>query len=122
LTVSAAAAAAACLRAQASAIGKNMTNAKTFLEKRYNDEMGLEDAVHTSLLTLKEGFEGQVSGSNIEVRTGGEAGILQACLFAGTSRGRQTGDVCGQHTQLVLRVAGCECTKMTPPACHSAST
>jgi 20S proteasome subunit alpha 2 len=29
--------------------------------------MGLEDAVHTSLLTLKEGFEGQVSGSNIEV-------------------------------------------------------
>eukprot|EP00879_Flechtneria_rotunda_P027076 GHRR01028941.1.p1 GENE.GHRR01028941.1~~GHRR01028941.1.p1 ORF type:complete len:151 (+),score=53.19 GHRR01028941.1:302-754(+) len=52
---------------QASAIGKNMTNAKTFLEKRYNDEMGLEDAVHTALLTLKEGFEGQVSGSNIEV-------------------------------------------------------
>jgi 20S proteasome subunit alpha 2 len=45
-----------------------MTNAKTFLEKRYSDEMGLEDAVHTSLLTLKEGFEGQVSGSNIEVR------------------------------------------------------
>lgn len=53
---------------QASAIGKNMTNAKTFLEKRYSDEMGLEDAVHTALLTLKEGFEGQVSGSNIEVR------------------------------------------------------
>lgn len=52
---------------QASAIGKNMTNAKTFLEKRYSDEMGLEDAVHTGLLTLKEGFEGQVSGSNIEV-------------------------------------------------------
>lgn len=44
-----------------------MTNAKTFLEKRYSDEMGLEDAVHTALLTLKEGFEGQVSGSNIEV-------------------------------------------------------
>ena len=30
--------------------------------------MALEDAVHTALLTLKEGFEGQVSGSNIEVR------------------------------------------------------
>lgn len=45
-----------------------MTNAKTFLEKRFSEEMGLEDAVHTSLLTLKEGFEGQVSGSNIEVR------------------------------------------------------
>ena len=27
---------------KASAIGKNMTNAKTFLEKRYSDEMELE--------------------------------------------------------------------------------
>lgn len=61
---------------QASAIGKNMTNAKTFLEKRYSDEMALEDAVHTSLLTLKEGFEGQVSGSNIEVREQGKRGSL----------------------------------------------
>lgn len=52
---------------KASAIGKNMTNAKTFLEKRYSDEVGIEDAVHTALLTLKEGFEGQVCGSNIEV-------------------------------------------------------
>lgn len=46
-----------------------MVNAKTFLEKRYSDEVGLEDAIHTALLTLKEGFEGQVSGSNIEVST-----------------------------------------------------
>lgn len=52
---------------KASAIGKNMNNAKTFLEKRYNEEIGIEDAVHTALLTLKEGFEGQVSGNNIEV-------------------------------------------------------
>jgi 20S proteasome subunit alpha 2 len=52
---------------KASAIGKNMVNAKTFLEKRYSDEVGIEDAVHTALLTLKEGFEGQVSGGNIEV-------------------------------------------------------
>eukprot|EP00955_Chlamydomonas_euryale_P081371 363566-Chlamydomonas_euryale.AAC.4 len=51
----------------ASAIGKNMINAKTFLEKRYNEDIGIEDAIHTALLTLKEGFEGQVSGSNIEV-------------------------------------------------------
>lgn len=29
--------------------------------------MELEDAVHTALLTIKEGFEGQISGSNIEV-------------------------------------------------------
>mmetsp|Transcript_5211 Transcript_5211/g.11380 ORF Transcript_5211/g.11380 Transcript_5211/m.11380 type:complete len:236 (+) Transcript_5211:151-858(+) len=52
---------------KASAIGKNMNNAKTFLEKRYSEEVGIEDAIHTALLTLKEGFEGQVSGGNIEV-------------------------------------------------------
>lgn len=52
---------------KASAIGKNMTNAKTFLEKRYSEDMEIEDAVHTALLTLKEGFEGQISGQNIEV-------------------------------------------------------
>ena len=32
---------------KASAIGKHMVNAKTFLEKRYNDDLELEDAVHT---------------------------------------------------------------------------
>jgi 20S proteasome subunit alpha 2 len=47
--------------------GKNMVNAKTFLEKRYNDEMELEDAIHTAILTLKEGFEGQISETNIEI-------------------------------------------------------
>eukprot|EP00270_Netrium_digitus_P019869 TRINITY_DN796_c0_g1_i1.p1 TRINITY_DN796_c0_g1~~TRINITY_DN796_c0_g1_i1.p1 ORF type:complete len:236 (+),score=71.57 TRINITY_DN796_c0_g1_i1:192-899(+) len=52
---------------KASAIGKNMTNAKTFLEKRYSEDMELEDAVHTAILTLKEGFEGQISGNNIEI-------------------------------------------------------
>eukprot|EP00271_Cylindrocystis_brebissonii_P013200 TRINITY_DN32845_c0_g1_i1.p1 TRINITY_DN32845_c0_g1~~TRINITY_DN32845_c0_g1_i1.p1 ORF type:complete len:237 (+),score=60.12 TRINITY_DN32845_c0_g1_i1:158-868(+) len=52
---------------KASAIGKNMTNAKTFLEKRYTEDMELEDAIHTAILTLKEGFEGQISGSNIEI-------------------------------------------------------
>ncbi|CAK0780917.1 Protein phosphatase PP2A regulatory subunit B [Coccomyxa viridis] len=57
---------------KASAIGKNMTNAKTFLEKRYSEDMELEDAVHTALLTLKEGFEGQISGNNIEVAIVGE--------------------------------------------------
>jgi len=57
---------------KASAIGKNTTNAKTFLEKRYSDDMELEDAVHTALLTLKEGFEGQISGENVEVAVVGK--------------------------------------------------
>ncbi|RKP24846.1 nucleophile aminohydrolase [Syncephalis pseudoplumigaleata] len=52
---------------KASAIGKNMINAKTFLEKRFNDELELEDAVHTAILTLKEGFEGEMTENNIEI-------------------------------------------------------
>eukprot|EP00123_Amoebidium_parasiticum_P019531 comp26384_c0_seq1/m.47102 comp26384_c0_seq1/g.47102 ORF comp26384_c0_seq1/g.47102 comp26384_c0_seq1/m.47102 type:complete len:235 (-) comp26384_c0_seq1:32-736(-) len=52
---------------KASAIGKNFINAKTFLEKRYSDEMELEDAIHTAILTLKEGFEGQMTEHNIEL-------------------------------------------------------
>lgn len=45
---------------KATAIGKDSVNAKTFLERRYTDEMELEDAIHTALLTLREGFEGEV--------------------------------------------------------------
>ncbi|KAG6900907.1 hypothetical protein C0993_004344 [Termitomyces sp. T159_Od127] len=52
---------------KASAIGKNMVNAKTFLEKRYSDDISLEDAIHTALLTLKEGFEGQMTEKTIEI-------------------------------------------------------
>jgi len=56
---------------KASAIGKNMTNARTFLEKRYVEDLELEDAVHTALLTLKEGFEGEMNEFNIEIATVG---------------------------------------------------
>ena len=42
-------------------MGKNYVNGKTILEKRYDDNMELEDAVHTAILTLKNGFEGQVN-------------------------------------------------------------
>lgn len=52
---------------KASAIGKNSTNAKTFLEKRYNKNMELEDAINTAILTLKEGFEGAITEDNIEI-------------------------------------------------------
>ena len=52
---------------KASAIGKNMLNANAFLEKRYSEDMELEDAVHTAILTLKESFEGELTGHNIEV-------------------------------------------------------
>ena len=52
---------------KATAIGKNFVNAKTFLEKRYNEEMELEDAIHVALLTLKESFEGEMNEENIEI-------------------------------------------------------
>jgi len=52
---------------KATAIGKGYVNAKNFLEKRYQDDMELEDAIHTALLTLREGFEGEMNGQNVEV-------------------------------------------------------
>lgn len=52
---------------KATSIGKNNSNAKTFLEKRYSAEGELEDAVHTALLTLKEGFDGKMTADNTEV-------------------------------------------------------
>lgn len=44
-----------------------MVSAKTFLEKRYNEDMEIEDAIHTAILTLKEGFEGTLGEDSIEV-------------------------------------------------------
>eukprot|EP00980_Cylindrotheca_fusiformis_P028683 scaffold22635_cov134-Cylindrotheca_fusiformis.AAC.11 len=52
---------------KATAIGKNYVNAKNFLEKRFTEDMELEDAIHTALLTLREGFEGEMNCNNIEV-------------------------------------------------------
>jgi len=52
---------------KATAMGKNFNNGKTFLEKRYSDNLELEDAVHTAILTLKESFEGQMTEDNIEI-------------------------------------------------------
>jgi 20S proteasome subunit alpha 2 len=34
---------------------------------RFNEELELEDAVHTAILTLKEGFEGEMTERNIEI-------------------------------------------------------
>lgn len=34
---------------------------------RYTEDLEQDDAVHTAILTLKEGFEGQMTADNIEV-------------------------------------------------------
>ncbi len=52
---------------KATAISKEYVNANNFLEKRYQEDMELEDAIHTALLTLREGFEGEMNGHNIKV-------------------------------------------------------
>mmetsp|Transcript_11293 Transcript_11293/g.22019 ORF Transcript_11293/g.22019 Transcript_11293/m.22019 type:complete len:236 (-) Transcript_11293:226-933(-) len=52
---------------KATAIGQDFVNAKTFLEKRFSDDMELEDAIHTALLTMREGFEGEMTEHNIEI-------------------------------------------------------
>jgi 20S proteasome subunit alpha 2 len=46
------------------------------LEKRYQDDMELEDAIHTALLTLREGFEGEMNAHNIQV------GVLRGTKFS----------------------------------------
>jgi len=48
-------------------LGKNYYNARSFLERRYNEDLELDDAVHTAILTLKESFEGQMNETNIEI-------------------------------------------------------
>ena len=60
---------------KATAIGKYYVNQKTFLEKRYNKEIELDDAIHTAILTLKEGFEGQMDENNIEIGICDKAGF-----------------------------------------------
>lgn len=49
---------------KATAIGKNYKNAKTFLEKRYNPDRSIQDAIHDALLTLKEGYQGKQDSRN----------------------------------------------------------
>lgn len=42
--------------------------AAAVLSDRFSEEAELDDAVHTALLTMREGFEGEMTEKNIEVR------------------------------------------------------
>ena len=57
---------------KATSIGKNFKQAKNFLEKRYSEEMELEEGIHNILLALKEGYEGEMNSKNIEIAIVGE--------------------------------------------------
>jgi len=37
------------------------------LEKRYSDDLDIEDAIQTAILTLKDSFEGELTSKNIEI-------------------------------------------------------
>jgi 20S proteasome subunit alpha 2 len=55
---------------------------------RYNDDISLEDAIHTALLTLKEGFEGQMTEKTIEI---GVVTVPSATELEGMHVGPETG-------------------------------
>lgn len=57
---------------KATAIGRGSSSAKTFLEKRWSEDLELEDAIHITLLTLKESIEGEMNGENVEIAIVGE--------------------------------------------------
>ncbi|CAD2221076.1 Proteasome subunit, putative [Angomonas deanei] len=52
---------------KATAIGKGSSESKAFLEKRYTNDIELEDAISTALLTLKESFDGKMTTENTQV-------------------------------------------------------
>ena len=49
---------------------------------RYSEDLELEDAVHTAILTLKEGFEGQMTEDNIEIGICNEGGFRYTSMRA----------------------------------------
>jgi 20S proteasome subunit alpha 2 len=55
---------------------------------RYNDDISLEDAIHTALLTLKESFEGQMTEKTVEI--GVVTVPTQAELDAAAEAGAET--------------------------------
>lgn len=53
---------------------------------RYNDDISLEDAIHTALLTLKEGFEGQMTEKTVEI------GVVTVPTMAELEEGKVGGE------------------------------
>lgn len=51
----------------ACSIGKNSENNSIFLEKRYKEDLDIEDVIHLAILALKDGIDGAVYAENIEI-------------------------------------------------------
>ncbi|EAX94809.1 Family T1, proteasome alpha subunit, threonine peptidase [Trichomonas vaginalis G3] len=52
---------------KATALGKRSDGSRTFLERRYSEDQSVDDAIHTAISTLKEGFDGQLTAELIEI-------------------------------------------------------
>ena len=52
---------------KATALGKRSDSSRTFLERRYTEDLSVDDAIHTAISTLKEGFDGQLTADLIEI-------------------------------------------------------
>ena len=37
------------------------------MEKRFSDDLDIEDAIHTAILTCKDAFEGEMTEKNLEI-------------------------------------------------------
>lgn len=66
---------------RATAIGKNISNTKAFLERRYQEDSSIEDAIHTAILAIKEGFEGNSSTGSTFTAESIEIGVLRMVPF-----------------------------------------
>lgn len=47
--------------------GKHKNSSIIYFVFSFSDELDLEDAIHIAILALKEGFEGLMSATNIEI-------------------------------------------------------
>jgi 20S proteasome subunit alpha 2 len=52
---------------KATAMGRGGSDARTFLERTYTDDMDIGDAEHTAIKALKQSFEGEMTHRNIEI-------------------------------------------------------
>jgi 20S proteasome subunit alpha 2 len=90
---------------KATAIGKSASHAKTYLEKRYTEDLELEDAIHIALLTLKDSVEGEMNGDTIEI---GGCKCGMRVFFVEVSTDTTTTGIVGPPADHLLGVEGVE--------------
>ncbi|MES1911319.1 MAG: hypothetical protein MHM6MM_003767 [Cercozoa sp. M6MM] len=67
--------AGSCQAWKATAIGKGSSSTRTFLEKRYTEELDLDDTIASALASLREGCEGALDAESVEVGVVDEQGF-----------------------------------------------